>query len=160
METGGLKVTPPDSLEHVEKIFCYSQGTQTDNAYALESVPQNDYFIKGYVAESQFIFQPSNVFRVSLGYSYGNSKNEAGEVGEKAVNNKITFDLKYNVISKSVLNATATFADVSYNGVCTPVQYAMLQDYKRAKLLLDVSFDQLSNFLEMTVSYEAGKPAP
>lgn len=143
-----------------KKFSAILKGTQTDNAYALVSLPQNNYFIKGYVAESQFIFQPTNVFRVSLGYSYGNSKNETGEVGEKAVNNKITFDMKYNVISKSVLNVTMTFADVSYNGSSnTPVQYAMLQGLQKGQnYLLDISFDRkLSNFLEMTVSYEGRK---
>ncbi len=143
-----------------KKFSTILNGTQTNNGYALETLPESNYLIKGYLAESQFILQPSNVFRVSLGYSYGNSKNSIGEVGEKAVNNKVTFDLKYNVISKSVLNVTATFADVSYNGVSnTPIEYAMLQGLQKGQnYLLDISFDRkLSSFLEMTLSYEGRK---
>jgi len=106
-------------MEHHQEIFNSLKGTRSDNSYALETLPQNDYLIKGYLGESQFTFQPSNVFRLSLGYSYGNGKNETGEVGEKAINNKVTLDLKYNVISKSVLTMTATFADVNFTGAST-----------------------------------------
>ncbi len=68
--------------------------------------------------------------------------------------------MKYNVISKSVLNITATFANVAYNGVSnTPIEYAMLQGLQKGKnYLLDVSFQRkLSNYLEMTLSYEGRK---
>ena len=68
--------------------------------------------------------------------------------------------MKYNVISKSELTMTATFADVAYNGVSnTPVQYAMLQGLQKGQnYLLDISFQRkLSNFLEMTISYEGRK---
>jgi hypothetical protein len=142
------------------KFSTILNGTKTKNGYALESVPQNDYLIDGYLAESQIIFQPSNSFRLSLGYSYGNSKNIVGEVGEKAINNKFKLDVKYNVISKSELNMTATFANVSYTGAPnTPVEYAMLQGLQKGQnYLLDVSFERkLSTFLEMTISYEGRK---
>ncbi|HYV95125.1 MAG TPA: hypothetical protein VE978_25340 [Chitinophagales bacterium] len=143
-----------------KKFSTILKGTQGDNGYALESLPQNDYFIKGYLGESQIIFQPSNVFRLSIGYSYGNSKNTIGEVGEKAINNKFTLDMKYNVISKSVLTMIATFANITYNGVAnSPVQYAMLQGLQKGQnYLLNISFERkLSSFLEMTVSYEGRK---
>ena len=136
------------------------KGTHSETGYALESVPQNDYLINGNLGETQIIFQPTNVFRLSVGYSYGNSKNTLGEVGEKAINNKFTLDMKYNVISKSVLNMTATYANISYNGVAnSPVQYAMLQGLQKGQnYLLNISFERkLSNFLEMTVSYEGRK---
>ena len=87
-------------------------------------------------------------------------KNLVGEVKEKAIDNKITLDIKYNVISKSVLSVTATFADVTFTGSSnTPVEYAMLQGLQKGQnYLLNVSFDRkLSNFLEMTVSYEGRK---
>jgi hypothetical protein len=81
-------------------------------------------------------------------------------VGEKAINNKFTLDMKYNVISKSVLTMTATYANISYNGVAnSPVQYAMLQGLQKGQnYLLDISFERkLSNFLEMTLTYEGRK---
>ncbi|MCY7409309.1 MAG: hypothetical protein LH473_03480 [Chitinophagales bacterium] len=131
--------------------------TNNQNGYASEFASQNDYLIKGFLGESQFSFQPSNVFRVSFNYNYGNSNNDFGENGETAVTNKFILDLKYNVLSKGVLNVTATFANVNFTGATnTPVEYAMLQGLQQGQnYLLNVSFDRkLSKFLEMTLSYE------
>lgn len=161
VEVRTLKTTGTRIRWNISKKFStIIKGTRTESGYALQSLPQNDYLIKGYVGEAQLTLQPSNVFRTSLLYSYGNSRNAIGEVNEKAINNKFTLDIKYNVISKSVLNLSATFANVSFTGTTnTPVEYAMLQGLLQGKnYLLNISFQRkLSNFLEMTVSYEGRK---
>jgi hypothetical protein len=100
------------------------------------------------------------MFRLSLAYGYGNSKNTLGEAGEKAVSNKVTTELKYNVITKSELVLTGSFIRVEYDGAKNaPVAYAMLQGLQDGNnLLLNASFERkLSRFIEMTLSYEGRK---
>ncbi len=97
------------------------------------------------------------MLRITLGYEYSNSENLLGEVGERALNNKVTLDLKYNVIAKSVININTMFANVDYIGAPnTPVQYTMLEGLQSGQnYLLNVSFDRkLSQFIEMSISYE------
>lgn len=133
---------------------------QNEKGYAAQFFPENNYLIKTYFTEPQFIYQPSSVFRITLGYQYGNSKNTIGEVGEKATNNKVTLDVKYNVIAKSVINVTTVYANVNYTGAPnTPVQYAMLEGLQSGQnYLLNISFDRkLSSFIEMSLNYEGRK---
>jgi hypothetical protein len=142
------------------KFSLNAKGTAGVTGYAAEYYPQNDYSIDAYSAESQLIFQPSNMLRLSLAYGYGNSKNTLGETGEKAVSNKVTTELKYNVITKSELVLTGSFIRVEYDGAKNaPVAYAMLQGLQDGNnLLLNASFERkLSRFIEMTLSYEGRK---
>lgn len=76
------------------------------------------------------------------------------------MNNKVSLDVKYNVVAKSVINVTTTFASVQYTGTNnTPVQYTMLEGLQPGEnYLLNISFDRkLSNFIEMSLSYEGRK---
>ncbi len=130
---------------------------KNEKVYAAQFYPGNNYLIKGYISEPQFVFQPSSVFRITLGYEYSTSKNFWGEVGETALNNKVMVDLKYNVIAKSVINLNLTFANVDYSGAPnTPVQYTMLEGLQSGQnYLLNVSFDRkISQFIEMSLNYE------
>jgi hypothetical protein len=130
---------------------------KNEKVYAAQFYPGNNYLIKGYISEPQFVFQPSSVFRITLGYEYSTSKNFGGEVGETALNNKVMVDLKYNVIAKSVINLNLTFANVDYSGAPnTPVQYTMLEGLQSGQnYLLNVSFDRkISQFIEMSLNYE------
>ena len=134
---------------------------QNQKGYLTAYFPQNNYLLNGLFITPQFSYQPSNVFRLTLSYSYGNSKNTISDgAGETALNNKVTLDVKYNVVAKSVINAGAVFANVKYTGVNnTPVQYAMLEGLQTGQnYLLNISFDRkLSSFIEMSLSYEGRK---
>jgi len=133
---------------------------KTDKGYSAELVSQNNYLIMGYATEPQFTYQPSSIFRISLGYKYADNKNETGEVGERGINNNIVVNLRYNVIAKSVVNVDATYANVNYTGAPnTPVQYAMLEGLQPGQnYLLTVSFERkLSNVIELSLSYEGRK---
>ncbi|MBA2408212.1 MAG: hypothetical protein H0V65_09515 [Chitinophagales bacterium] len=139
------------------KFSTIIKAEKNEKVYAAEFYPGNNYFIKGYLGEPQFVYQPSSVLRITLGYEYSNSENLLGEVGERALNNKVTLDLKYNVIAKSVININTMFANVDYIGAPnTPVQYTMLEGLQSGQnYLLNVSFDRkLSQFIEMSISYE------
>ncbi|MEO6167888.1 MAG: hypothetical protein ABIO46_12640 [Chitinophagales bacterium] len=134
---------------------------QNQKGYSTAYFPQNNYLLNGYFITPQFSYQPSNVFRMTVSYSYSNSKNTISDgAGEKALNNKLTLDVKYNVVAKSVINAGVVYANVNYTGTNnTPVQYAMLEGLQSGQnYLLNVSFDRkLSNFIEMSLSYEGRK---
>jgi len=143
-----------------KKFSAIIKGSTGTNGYATEYLPQNDYAVKSYITEPQLNFQPSNVFRISLSYGYNDSRNTYGETGENAISHKAALDLKYNVITKSELDVTASFIQVNYHGALnTPVAYAILQGLQDgSNYLLDVSFEKkLSSFLEMTLTYEGRK---
>ncbi|MBK6483205.1 MAG: hypothetical protein IPG01_08735 [Chitinophagaceae bacterium] len=134
---------------------------QNQKGYFAEYFPDNNYIIIGYFITPQLTYQPSGVFRATLSYSYGDSRNSISDgAGEEAVNNKVSLDVKYNVVAKSVINVTTTFASVQYTGTNnTPVQYTMLEGLQPGEnYLLNISFDRkLSNFIEMSLSYEGRK---
>jgi hypothetical protein len=142
------------------KFSAIIRANQNEKGYVAEFFPQNNYLISGYSGEPQLTYQPSNIFRIGLSYRYGNSKNESGETGEKALTNKVTLDVKYNVIAKSVLELNAVYAAVDYEGPSnTPVEYAMLDGLQSGQnYLLTLSFNRkLSNFIELSLSYEGRK---
>ncbi len=134
---------------------------QHQKGYTAEYFPQSNYLILGYFITPQISYQPSNVFRLTMSYDYSNSKNTISDgEGEEAVSNKLSLEVKYNVVAKSVLNARFSFANVDYTGVNnSPVQYAMLEGLQKGQnYLLNISFDRkLSNFIEMSLSYEGRK---
>lgn len=164
--TNGVEIRTAESYgtrlrwNFTRKFSLNAKGTMGTSGYAAAYYPQNDYSIDAFGAESQLIFQPSNTFRIAAGYGYGNGENTIGDVGEKSTSNKVTTELKYNVITKSELSVTASYIRVQYNGAAnTPVAYAMLQGLQKgSNLLMNVSFERkLSSFLEMTLSYEGRK---
>lgn len=134
---------------------------QNQKGYFAEYFPDNNYIINGYFIVPQLAFQPSGIFRATLSYSYSDSRNSISDgAGEEAVNHKVSLDVKYNVVAKSVINVATSFATIQYTGTNnTPVQYAMLEGLQPGKnYLLNVSFDRkLSNFIEMSLSYEGRK---
>lgn len=134
---------------------------QNQKGYTNAYLASSDYLLTGYFITPQLSYQPTNVFRMTLSYSYGNSKNKISDgQGEKAINNKVTMDLKYNVVARSVINLGFVYANVDYTGVNnTPVQYAMLEGLQKGQnFLLNVSLDRkLSSFIEMSLSYEGRK---
>lgn len=143
------------------KLSSVVKANQILKSYLAEAFPANNYEIEGYLLAPQLIYQPSNVFRLTLSYNYNSNRNiiSDGE-GETSVNNKVTLDVKYNVVAKSVINANAGYANVKYTGTNnTPVQYAMLDGLQPgSNYLLNVSFDRkLSGFIELSLSYEGRK---
>lgn len=134
---------------------------QRQKGYAAGYYPESNYLLLGYFITPQFSYQPSNICRITIGYDYGSNRNTISDgEGEQAISNKISLELKYNVVAKSVLNAGFVYANVDYTGVSnSPVQYAMLEGLQKGQnYLLNISFDRkLSSFVEMSLSYEGRK---
>ncbi|MBA3649179.1 MAG: hypothetical protein H0W62_11625 [Chitinophagales bacterium] len=128
--------------------------------YVIELFSQSDYAIQEYLATPQIIYQPSNIFRLSLTYGFQKSKNIGGENGERSDNNNFSLGVKYNVLSKSVIDVEGTFSNIEYHGPSnTPVQYAMLEGLQPGKnYVVNVTFDRkISSFIELSLSYQGRK---
>ncbi len=99
--------------------------------------------------------------RVSLVYDYENKKNAIGQ-HETSVNNAFTTELKYNVLSRSTVNASVTYNNISFNGgpANSTVGYVILNGLLPGKnYLWNIEFTKrLAGNIELNLQYEGRKP--
>lgn len=100
-------------------------------------------------------------FRASVLYGFDQKKNSLG-IQEKAVNNSLTAEVRYNVLSSGVLNGRFTFNHISYTGnVNSPVGFLLLDGLLPGKnLLWNIELTKrLAGNIELNLQYEGRKPA-
>ena len=99
--------------------------------------------------------------RVSLIYNYDNKENTGGM--EKAINNGLTSELKYNVLSSSTINARFTYNNILFTGgtANSTVGYVLLNGLLPGKnLLWNIELTKrLAGNIELNLEYEGRKPA-
>jgi len=103
-------------------------------------------------------------FRFTLTYNYDEKKNIGGD-DENAVNNSLTMELKYNVLSNSTITTSfslnsITFTSDSAGSATSTVGYIMLNGLLPGQnYLWDIEYTKrLSGNIEMSLQYEGRKP--
>jgi len=96
-----------------------SVTTSFSNTYGLNqltnpSFANRNYNIKEVAAEPSVSYVYKSNFRVSLIYTYDKKQNSI-DFMEKAINNEIAAELRYNVLSNGTLNGRFSFNNIDFN---------------------------------------------
>lgn len=99
--------------------------------------------------------------RVSIIYDFDNKVNKAG-LQEKVINNALSTEVRYNVLSKGTLNGKITYNNISYTGgsANSTVGYILLDGLLPGKnYLWNIELNKrLAGNIELNLQYEGRKP--
>ena len=119
-----------------------------------------NYLLKYFLIEPKLNVYPNRNLRFSFAASLKNIVNTALQGGDSASVKKITAELKWNILNKSVLNFSTSIAQVTYNKATnTNVAYAILEGLQPgANYLWSVSLERkLAGNIEMSINYDGRK---
>ena len=141
-------------------------STTLVNKYIRDELNTPKFSNRNYII-NQFGVQPTVSYtqgsnlRLSLVYDYENKRN-AIDLHETSVNNAITTEVKYNVLSSSTINASFTYNNISLNGGAanSTVGYVILDGLLPGKnYLWNVELTKrLAGNIELNLQYEGRKP--
>ncbi|MDQ6757641.1 MAG: hypothetical protein M3004_11975, partial [Bacteroidota bacterium] len=129
------------------------------NQLTTPKFANRNYLIDETSVEPSVSYIYGSKLRVSLIYNFDNKENTIG-ANEKAVNNAISTELRYNVLSSGTLNAKFTFNNISFSGSPnTTVGYIILNGLLPGKnFLWNFQFTKrLAGNIEMNLEYEGRK---
>jgi len=119
-----------------------------------------DYNIRLYKLEPKLTFQPSQKFRVAVGYKFEDSQNQLTDASEKAGINNVNLELVFKKSISTALRINGSYAKVTFDGEAnSPIEFAMLQGLNDGQnFLWNIVFDRrLSNNIQLNISYEGRK---
>lgn len=123
-----------------------------------EAFMEKNYTIPYFTIEPKLTYIKGSVFRTSVFYQYTKSDNTEGV--ENLLSHEFTFDIRYNVVSKSTITSKISLVNIKFNGIeDSPVGYAILEGLQDGNnILWNLNIDRkLSAILQLTVSYEGRK---
>jgi hypothetical protein len=135
-------------------------GKLIKNQLTTPKFANRNYLIKQVSLEPQVSYIYKSDIRVSVMYSLDKKQNTIGSK-EKAVNNAVTTEVRYNVLSNSTVNARFTFNNISFNGATnTTVGYIILDGLLPGKnFLWNLELTKrLAGNIELNLQYEGRKP--
>lgn len=121
-----------------------------------------NYRIAYYELEPKFSIQPGTDFRFSLIYRYAEKENVAENGGQFAVINKGGVEVKYNVLNKGSILASADYINIKFNDAASsPLAFEMLESLKAGNnLTWKLSWQRtLANNMQLNIGYE-GRRSP
>jgi hypothetical protein len=119
-----------------------------------------NYQVKEFSAEPSVSYIYKSDFRVSLIYTYESKKNQTGAM-EKAINNQLAAEVKYNVLSNSTINGRFSLNNIRFTGDAnSTVGYILLDGLLPGKNYLwnlELTKKLIGN-IELNLQYEGRKP--
>lgn len=143
-------------------ITTYIQNKFIRNELATPKFANRNYMIDETSVEPSVSYTYKTSLRASLIYNYDKKENSIG-LKEKATNNGLTADVKYNVLSSSTITARFTFNNITYNAASanTTVGYIILDGLLPGKnYLWNIELTKrLAGNIELNLNYEGRKPS-
>ena len=130
------------------------------NELSTPKFANRNYLINQFSLEPKVSYIYKSNARVSLIYDLDKKQNTIG-LKEKATNNAISTEMRYNVLSAGTLNGRFTFNNISYTGeVNTTVAYIILDGLLPGKnFLWNLELTKrLAGNIELNLQYEGRKP--
>lgn len=134
------------------------------NELATPSFGNRNYLINQYVAEPSLSYIRGTKFRVTVGYSLDDKKNNSGFF-ERSSSSGVNSEVKYNVLSSASITGKFSVNNISfsYNDGGSPnstVGYILLDGLLPGKnYLWNLDFTKrLSNSIEISFQYDGRKP--
>lgn len=133
-----------------------SQQTLLTPKFGNRNFDINSQFI-----EPKISYTNSTKYRIALFYQYQQKQNAVAYGGEKALQQSINIEAKYNAVQSTSLSAKFTSNNINYTGaINTTTSYQLLEGLLPGNnLLWSIDFiKRLGNNLEINFNYEGRKP--
>ncbi len=131
------------------------------NQLSTPKFANRNYLINEISTEPEVSYIYKSNARISLIYTFDKKQNSI-DLKERTINNAITTEFRYNVLSNSTLNGNFTFNNISFTGASpnTTVGYIILDGLLPGKnLLWNVELTKrLPGNIELNLQYEGRKP--
>jgi hypothetical protein len=130
------------------------------NQLTTPSFANRNYRIDEVAAEPSVSYIYKSDFRVSLIYTYDIKKNKTG-VSDKAVNNQLAAEVRYNVLSNGTVNGRFSLNNINFTGDAnSTVGYILLDGLLPGKnYLWNLELTKkLAGNIELNLQYEGRKP--
>jgi hypothetical protein len=147
---------------NINKAFTASVSNKfIRNQLSTPKFSNRNYLITQFSFEPQVSYIYGSDIRVGFIYNLDKKQNILG-LKEKAINNAITAEVRYNVLSNGTLNGRFTFNNISYSGASanTTVGYIILDGLLPGKnYLWNLELTKrLAGNIELNLQYEGRKP--
>ncbi len=137
---------------------------KNSNELTTPSFSNRNYLIRQHVLEPSVSYIKGTKFRVTVGYSLDEKKNNGGFF-ERSSNNSINSEVKYNVLSSASITGKFSVNNISFSyntggSANSTVGYILLDGLLPGKnYLWNLDFTKrLSNSIEISFQYDGRKP--
>jgi hypothetical protein len=130
------------------------------NQLSTPSFANRNYLINETSTEPSISYVYKSNFRVSLIYTYDHRKNQLQQL-EKAINNAIATEVRYNVLSNGTLNGRFSYNNIDFTGEASSTSgYILLDGLLPGKNYLwnMELIKRLAGNIEVNLQYEGRKP--
>lgn len=141
----------------VSLLLTYTWGLKTSNS---EFYDDKSYHIKSNEAEPEISYLLGTKFRLKVLYNFAYRKNTLNETGETAFSHETSVEARYNIVSKSTLNAGISFVKIDYTGSNnSAIEFAMLQGFQNGNnYTWTIAYERtLARAIQLSLGYDGRK---
>ncbi|MEO5967820.1 MAG: hypothetical protein ABIP68_03790, partial [Ferruginibacter sp.] len=142
--------------------LAFSNGSNVLNT-SNSKFSNRNYSINQYKLEPNLVYIYKSNFRSSIGYSYSSKNNKIDSL-ESSINQSLTADIRYNVLSSSTITTKFIYSNINFKGypgsANSTVGYILLEGLlPGSNYLWNLDFTRrLPGNIELSIQYEGRKP--